>query len=76
MDWLINFILNISIWGAAKVLVLFALLVYLVFAVVVLRQVYLMTKVVSGKVDFLVRAFAWAHLLFAVLVIFLALVIL
>jgi len=76
MDALVDFILNISIWGVAKALVVFALLIYLVFAIVVLRQVYLMAKVVSGRADFLVKVFAWAHLFFVVFVIFLALVIL
>lgn len=76
MDWLINFLVHISIWGVAKILVLIALLIYLVFAIVVVRQVYLMTKVVSGGIDLAVKLLAWIHLLFVIFVIFLAIIVL
>jgi len=76
MDNLTSFFLQLSVWGIIKVAVIFALLLYLVFAGVVVRQVFLMTKVVSGGIDFFVKVMAWLHLIFAVAVIVLAIIIL
>jgi hypothetical protein len=64
--------LGISIWALARWLVLFALFVYFLFAMIVVRQVYLMTEVVSGKIDWLIKIIAWIHLALAIGVIFLA----
>lgn len=72
MNEFIEFILNISIWGVAKVLVLIALAIYLVFAFVVVRQVSMMIKVISGSIDLPLKILAWLHFIFAVLVILLA----
>jgi len=69
-------VFNISIWIVAKWLVEIALLVYLVFAVIVVRQVYMMTEVVKEKFNWIVKIISWIHLLFAILVIFLSLAIL
>jgi len=67
---------KISIWGVAKVLILIALAIYLIFAVVIVRQVYAMTKVVSGELDLAIKIAAWIHLVLTLLVVFLAVVIL
>lgn len=69
-------ILGISIWTVARWAVLFALFVYFLFAIVVVRQVYLMTQVVSGRIDWLIKIIAWLHLLLAAGVIILAFLIL
>ena len=63
---------KISIWGVAKALVLIALIIYLIFAVVIVRQVYAMTKVVSGELDLAIKIAAWIHLALTLLVVFLA----
>lgn len=71
-----SFLTSISIWGVAKLLVLVALGIYLVFAVVVVRQVYAMVKVVSSELDSVIKIIAWLHLILALLVVFLAVVVL
>ncbi len=76
MDSVIKLILNISVWGVAKLLVLIALLIYLIFAAVVVRQICLMTQVVSGELDLPIKIAAWLHFFFAIFIILLAVVIL
>jgi len=60
-NWLSDLI-GISVWTLAKFLLLFALGLYLIFALVVLRQVYSMTKVVSGELDWPIKIVVWFHL--------------
>ncbi|MCH7951602.1 hypothetical protein IH980_02630 [Patescibacteria group bacterium] len=62
-----------SIWGIAKLFVLVGLLLYLAFAVVVIRQVQLMARTVTGELDGKIRAVAWVHFAFAVGIFLLAL---
>ena len=56
-------ILGLSIWFFVKIGFLIIMLMYLVFAVVVVRQVYLMTTTIKTGFEFPVRSLAWAHLL-------------
>lgn len=56
----------INIWFIVKLLFLFALAIYLVFASVVVRQVYLMTTTVKVGFEFPVRIIAWLHLFVAI----------
>lgn len=74
-NW-IDVILNISIWSVAKVLILIALVIYLIFAIVVIRQVSAMTKVVSGQLNVPLKFLSWAHLIFTLFVIILSIIIL
>lgn len=74
MDW--ASILSISIWSVAKVVVLLSLLIYLIFATVVVRQVHMMTKVISDKWNTLIKLIAWLLLGLAIFVILLSLIIL
>jgi hypothetical protein len=53
--------LEAPIWGVAKLVILVGLLFYLVFAVVVIRQVQLMTKTVAGELDRTIRIVSWIH---------------
>jgi hypothetical protein len=69
-------VFNVSIWTVAKWLVEIALLVYLVFAIIVVRQVYMMTEAVKEKFNWIIKIISWIHLLFAILVILISLVIL
>ena len=62
-----------SIWGIAKLFVLVGLLLYLAFAVVVIRQVQLMTRTITGELDGKIRVVAWVHFGFAVGIFLLAL---
>ena len=67
---------KISIWVVAKWFVVAALVIYLVFALVIVRQVYMMTRVVSGELDLAVKVAAWVYFVLSLLVFFLALVVL
>lgn len=51
-----------SIWLLVKVLFLVGLSVYLIFAGVVVRQVYLMTETLEVGFEMPVRALVWLHL--------------
>lgn len=73
MNNLINSIIGFSIWGVAKFLIILALIIYLIFAFVVVKQIKMMTKVVSGELDFPIKILGWLHFLFAICIIFLAL---
>jgi hypothetical protein len=74
-NWL-DMIMNISVWSVAKAIILLALVIYLIFAIVVIRQVNAMTKVVSGQLNVPLKLLSWAHLIFTLLVIVLSIVIL
>ena len=69
-------IIGISIWFIAKIFVLFALSLYLVFALVVVRQVKLMIDTIEVGFALPVRILSYVHLVFAVLVLLTAFVIL
>ena len=49
------------IWEIVKLIMLFGLLFYLLFTVVIIRQVQLMTRTVTGELDKTIRIVAWAH---------------
>lgn len=66
----------INVWFLAKLAFLFANILYLVFAVVVVRQVYLMTNTVQTGFEFQIRSLAWLHLFIAIGVFLLAIVLL
>lgn len=72
---LIHFIASIQIWVIVKILFSFALLLYVVFAFVILKQVRLMTETINQG-EFLLKAIATIHLLAAVFVFVLAILIL
>jgi len=76
MNSIIDLIISLSIWSVAKWLVIIALLIYLIFAFVVVRQVALMIKVVSGEPNWIIKIISWVHFFFALLVVVLALLIL
>lgn len=76
MDNLINDIVNINIWGIGKVFVLIGLAVYIVFAFIVVRQVKLMTEVVSGILTNFLRIISWLFFLFSIFVFVFVLLIL
>ena len=73
MDSFLNLIFNINIWGIGKLFVLIGLAVYVIFAFIVVRQVKLMTEVVSGILTNFLRFVSWIFFLFSVAVFVLAL---
>lgn len=67
---------SFSIWDVAKFFVVFALLLYAAFAAVVVRQAGLMTETLHDQLAVFVKTVAFIHLAVAILVFFLALIIL
>lgn len=63
----------LDLWFIVKLLFLFALVIYLIFALVVVRQVYLMTETVKVGFEFPVRIIAWIFLFGALGVFLIAL---
>jgi hypothetical protein len=59
-----------------KILAVIGSLIYVVFALVVVRQVATMSKNVSDKFNGILIAFSYIHLLAAILLVFLTLVVL
>ncbi len=76
MNEFMNFVTGVSIWSVAKIFVLVALVIYAIFAYVVVRQVSLMTRVISGELDLPIKITSWVHFFFSLFTIFLALTIL
>lgn len=66
----------ISVWIIAKIFALIALGLYLVFALVIIKQVSLMIKTIEVGYEFFIKLIAWAHLAFAIFVFVSAIVIL
>ena len=57
---------NFSVWTVLKLLILFALVIYLVFAVVVIRQVKLMTNTFKTGYETWLRIISWLHLILVI----------
>lgn len=72
----LSLVVNESMLALLKILILFGLLLYLSFSILIVRQVQLMTKTVTGELDRTVRMLSWGHFLISAMVFILALVIL
>lgn len=69
-------VLGISVWFIVKIFVLFGLLVYIIFSVVVVRQVNLMTGTLKVGLEYPLKIIALTHLILPVLVFIFALIVL
>ena len=67
---------QVSPWGLVKAAVLLALGIYIVFAIIIVRQVKLMTNVLNGQMDLPLKTVALIHLVLAIGVFLLSLAIL
>jgi hypothetical protein len=67
---------GISVWLIAKIFVLAGLAIYLVFALVILRQIRLMIDTVKVDLERSIKFLSYMHLIFAILVFLTALAIL
>jgi len=76
MESLMMFFESITLLIIVKWLIVIFMMVYSIFAYLMLRQVRLMTKAVSMKDDYVIRVFATAHFVFASLVLVLSILIL
>ena len=68
--------LGFSVWVVVKLLFLFALLIYIIFCLVIVRQVNLMTETLDVGFESPLKLAAVAHLILAIGVFILALIIL
>lgn len=73
---MIDSIFNISIWLVIKIAALILLGIYLVFALVIVRQIKLMTTTLTLGYEGLITFFGYVHLAFAILVFLAGLLIL
>jgi hypothetical protein len=71
-----SFFLNFQVWGIAKFFMLFAIVIYIVFALVVVKQVKLMTNALELGYESILKLMAYLHLAFSILVFIFALIIL
>lgn len=76
IKFLINIIASFSIFWVVKFLFLIGLLIYIAFAVIVIRQVELMARTVNGGYEAPLKLIAFIHLISAVATFLLALAIL
>lgn len=63
---IVNFFLSLSAWSVVKVFVLLAVLIYVVFAFILLRQVSTMTKALYGQLDFFLKGLSILLLILSV----------
>ncbi len=61
-----------TFWLLAKVGLILFLMMYVVFAVIVVRQVKLMTKTLKVGFELPIELIAYLHLVFSLLVLFIA----
>ena len=65
---------DFSVGGIVKWFVVAGLLMYVFFAIVVVRQTMVMTETVEGEVNWLVKLLGWLHLGIAILLVVLAVI--
>ncbi len=76
LSQLIQLLLRIQFWDVVKVLVCFALFIYVLVALVVVKQVQMMIEVLDGEINSVLKSVALFHLLGAILVFLIALLVL
>jgi hypothetical protein len=76
MQDILKELIGISVWTVGKIAILFALSIYILFAVIVVRQVKLMGQTLNGHLNFIIKLVGWIHLLVAIAAFLLALFIL
>ena len=69
-------ILGMSVWLLVKIFAILAFLIYLLFALVIVRQVRLMTETIQVGFETPLKFLSYVHLTFAGVVLLLALIIL
>ena len=69
-------LVSLSPWGVVKLGFLIFLIVYIVFAGMVIRQVELMIRTLDGSINLPLKILAYIHLIFATFIFLLALIIL
>ncbi len=72
---ILSFLDSITLLLVIKVLTIILLIVYNVFAFLMMKQIGSMTRAVSMKDDFVIRMIGIAHFIFAILVLLMAVII-
>lgn len=75
-EQVLDFIFSVQVWGIAKLFVCLALLLYIVFSLIVVRQVDLMAKTLMVPIALPIKTVTIFHLGLAIFVFLLALVML
>lgn len=73
---LLDTIFAVSFWDISKLTVLVFLLIYIIFSIVVIRQINLMSQALNGTLNLPLKIFAWLHFGLAVFVFLLSLLML
>lgn len=68
--------LDTTVWQIAKIFTVFGLVLYLVFALVVVRQIQLMTKTLEIGYEGFIKFLGFIHLLFAIATLLFAIIVL
>jgi hypothetical protein len=76
MNSVLTILEGITLLGVVKFLLVTLLLVYAIFALLMMRQIVAMTKAVTIRDDFVIRIMGVIHFVFAILVLILSIVLL
>ena len=76
IEWLNDMVVGVTIMGIVKWMLVVGLVMYSLFALVIIKQVQIMTETFEAEANGVVRIFAWAHLVMAVILVVVAIVIL
>ncbi len=69
LNQIITTLFSITVFEVIKVFLLILLGMYIIFAIIVIRQVGLMTKAVQVNFSWFIKLIAWAHLLLSIIVL-------
>jgi hypothetical protein len=75
-DTLTTWLFGLTVFAIVKWLLIIGLTMYLAFAVIIVRQVGVMSEALEDPYNELIKMFAWAHLALTVLLIIISIVIL
>ena len=64
----IDSISSINIWYFVGILYMIFLFIYVIFALIIVRQIYLMTHTLNGSLDKSIKTFGYLHFIFSVVV--------
>ena len=64
-----EFFTNFNLWAYVKIAYLFGLSLYVIFAVIVLRQISLMTSTLNGTLNLPLKTLGYLHLIVALIVL-------
>ncbi len=65
---------QVTLFGVVKGFFVAGLVMYTAFAVVIIKQVGVMTEALEDEINGVISLFAWAHLLLAIALVILAIV--